>query len=265
MTIIRVDPEILKQSANCISDVQNKINRSSQEIINAGNSAPDYEGQFGSKVRSICNDASSRARTLADKQRQLSSSLQSKAQAFATADMASLQGLVLTSKAIKDWQDGPWWLSGWNRNQFMRIYQMEKLLKLGRLFLTGGLPAFTTAYVSQLGLGTMTTGTFFGIKIPWLHIKNAISSQSSGLKLTPAPGPRPEPKPPLAPPPQPPIPPQNPLASTKLFTSDITNLYNQPSIADPMKSGKNQTQITAGQRVEFISDFKILKGCHGFK
>ena len=90
MARIRVNPEALSQSAVEISSIARNIQKLGEDLWHISNSAPSYQGQFRSKMRSIGNNALARAKSESAYTNNLSVSLSRKMSAFHSADTARI-------------------------------------------------------------------------------------------------------------------------------------------------------------------------------
>lgn len=97
MTIIRVDPAILRQASQGTSGIGATLSQVGGSVLSKASSAPSYDGQFGPRVQAIGHEALGRAQGLSGRMNDLSGQLRTKAQAFETADTAGVAGLKLAS------------------------------------------------------------------------------------------------------------------------------------------------------------------------
>jgi hypothetical protein len=91
--LIRVDPEILKQSSGNILGIGTNIKETGQCVLNVSRLAQSYDGQFGPKVQAIGMEAFTRSQGLTSQMNDHSTKLQSRAQAFEAADIAGVAGV----------------------------------------------------------------------------------------------------------------------------------------------------------------------------
>ncbi len=66
MTRIRVDPAILRQAAQQLSGIADRLRALGSEAYQVTINAPSYEGQFGPKARAMGMEAEARLRAQAD-------------------------------------------------------------------------------------------------------------------------------------------------------------------------------------------------------
>ena len=103
MSTIRVDPATLNKAANDIACVAEQVLAAGNQIYQATQGRPSYEGQLGPPVASVGLEALARSRTLADRLLEHSAWLTARAGAFQAVDAASLQGLASIRQELLAW------------------------------------------------------------------------------------------------------------------------------------------------------------------
>jgi len=93
MTLIRVNPDSLKQSAETLKSLSGMMLKASDCFWGSANNAPSYEGQFGLLVHAIGLTALVQAKKNASQLNTFSGSLFTRASAFQSADSAGVMGL----------------------------------------------------------------------------------------------------------------------------------------------------------------------------
>jgi len=93
VTIIRVNPDSLKQSAQTIKTISNKLLTHGDELWHSADKAPSYDGQFSPLVGAITLAALAQSKKSANRLDASSSTLINRALAFQAVDMAGLMGL----------------------------------------------------------------------------------------------------------------------------------------------------------------------------
>jgi hypothetical protein len=105
MTRIRVDPKELRQVAQRLDDIAGCIRALGREALEITLNAPSYDGQFGSKARTMGLEAEARCVTQAERTSALSEELIAKAAAFEDADQRSLESLSQLGESMKQWME----------------------------------------------------------------------------------------------------------------------------------------------------------------
>jgi len=101
MTRIRVDPANLRQAAQQLSGIADRLRALGSEAHQATFRAPSYEGQFGPKARAMGMEAEARLRAQADRFTALSEELESRAAAFEAVDQETQVSFDRLSKMIR--------------------------------------------------------------------------------------------------------------------------------------------------------------------
>jgi hypothetical protein len=86
MAKIRVDPAILISNSSTISTTAANVSTTGQSALNAAQTAPSYNGQFGPRVKAIGAEAMSRAQCTTGRLNNSAFSLNTRANAFLNAD-----------------------------------------------------------------------------------------------------------------------------------------------------------------------------------
>ena len=101
MTRIRVDPANLRQAAQQLSGIADRLRALGSEAYQLTLNAPSYEGQFGPKARAMGMEAEARLRAQADRFTSLSEELESRAAAFEAVDQETHVSFDRLSKMIR--------------------------------------------------------------------------------------------------------------------------------------------------------------------
>lgn len=190
MTRIRIEPDKLRQTAQRLEDIADRLRALGREAHGITLNAPSYEGQFGPKARTLGLEAEARLVTQADRTSTLSEELIAKAEAFEAADQRSLAALNQLGDSMGEWMEQaapilaplvmasafPWQL-------------IQQHLRLGLLMDPGDhiplsmpFPFSIPLTNSQLQLGTMTTSGQMEAETPkWLlRILVALETPAAG-------------------------------------------------------------------------------------
>ena len=179
--IIQIDPSLLQIKAQKIQEIGGDISLLAKEVLSLGQKAPSYDGQFGSKVANIANEAGTRGETLASELSNLGERLDLKRIEFENVDNAAISGFDnVTSKTI-GWLDSI--LSSKEHSDLLVF--MQRYLSLGN---------FINANKTDLTLGAMIIAifgtdrkwngwTFFGIEQPswWPSWLPSISTKTEDI------------------------------------------------------------------------------------
>jgi len=110
MTLIRVNPAILDQSAGKINSFAENIRNAGRALWNGLDGAPFYDGQFSPRIRAMGLETQARAQVMALRMNALSSSLSRRAAAFAAMDQAGVIRFDDLGNGILDIFGDPWYL-----------------------------------------------------------------------------------------------------------------------------------------------------------
>ena len=103
MTRIRVDPANLRQVAQQLSGIADRLRALGSEAHQATFIAPSYDGQFGPKARAMGMEAEARLRAQADRFTALSDELESRAAAFEAVDQETQVAFHKIGQLISAW------------------------------------------------------------------------------------------------------------------------------------------------------------------
>lgn len=102
MTTIRVDPDELIESAETLNDLADDLERLAEQVLDAADMAPSYDGQFGPKVSSIAAEAFVAIRANSTRLDEAGSELHVIGEGFLTADAESMEGFRGLGKQIRE-------------------------------------------------------------------------------------------------------------------------------------------------------------------
>jgi hypothetical protein len=105
MTRIRVEPNKLRQTAQRLEAIADRLRSLGREALGITLNAPSYEGQFGPKARTMGLEAEARLVTQADRTSALCEELIAKAEAFEAADQRSLAALHQLGESMGEWME----------------------------------------------------------------------------------------------------------------------------------------------------------------
>jgi hypothetical protein len=105
MTRIRVEPNKLRQTAQRLEAIADRLRSLGREALGITLNAPSYEGQFGPKARTMGLEAEARLVTQADRTSALCEELIAKAEAFEAADQRSLAALNQLGESMGEWME----------------------------------------------------------------------------------------------------------------------------------------------------------------
>ena len=182
--IIQVDPSLLQSNAQQIQEIGGNINSLVKDLMGVAQSAPSYDGQFGSKVAEIGIEAGARGETLISVLSDLGERLGLKGIEFANVDNGSISSFDGTAGGPISWLD-----SLFLQNEYIGLSNfLKRYLSLGNLlngnaadFSIGGLIAMI--FVA----GQNWNGwTFFGMDRPsWWPGGLPWSSQKPAAIISP--------------------------------------------------------------------------------
>lgn len=162
MTNIKVDPDNLCKTSKRLKELSRAMGHLANDASSAGNSAPSYEGQFGSRVSPFGSGAISRLNRQAAELENYASQLERKAAAFEQADN-SYSGSRSWLDLLRILREGG--LKGvFDALNNQRLLEMTGLLGLGALYLPPMPWNPTQAYASD---GSATDQNPSGI-IVWI-------------------------------------------------------------------------------------------------
>jgi uncharacterized protein YukE len=103
MTQIRVTPSELRDAANRLQELADRVRQLGHEALDAAESAPSYDGQFGPQVESMGAEAQALTTKQADRLGALSDQLLIYANEFEQADLESMDRLAGLNQFLHEW------------------------------------------------------------------------------------------------------------------------------------------------------------------
>jgi len=173
MSIIRVETDTLINIANQFQADAGNVNRVGNDLARAGMSAHTYEeNTFGPQVRAICNDASAQAQRWSGNITNLSTTLDTKVDAFIEADNVSSSQMNNHFNSVKDYFDnrtGFWWgkkVFDTGKNTFDLVKTWQKPVESFKNMKPFGLPKMSKGGVAleAIGLGLDIGDDYFTYK-----------------------------------------------------------------------------------------------------
>ena len=134
MTRIRVDPANLRQAAQQLSGIADRLRALGSEAHQATFSAPSYDGQFGPKARAMGMEAEARLRAQADRFTSLSEELEARAAAFEAVDQETLTAFERLTQLLQGWiEQAKPILTPYTQIALFPWQKVERHLRLGYL------------------------------------------------------------------------------------------------------------------------------------
>ena len=103
MPLIRVDPPMLRQSAQQLNELAAELRGLGDQVSQAADEAPSYDGQFGPKVRALAEEGRARLHAQAAHLGSLSDELLARAEAFEAADLETQTAFQRLASSFQDW------------------------------------------------------------------------------------------------------------------------------------------------------------------
>jgi hypothetical protein len=103
VTVIRVDPDKLRSSANAQRSLYEQVAALAARLAELGAAAPSYDGQFGPRVQGITAEGIGRLQALGALLGERAEFLDNKALLFEAADQALEEGLAWTDARVREW------------------------------------------------------------------------------------------------------------------------------------------------------------------
>lgn len=110
MTLIRVNPTILSESAGKLNSVAENIRNAGRALWNGLDGAPFYDGQFSPRIRVMGLETQARAQVMALRMNSLSGSLSRRAAAFEVMDQAGALRFDNLGNVTLEVFGDPWYL-----------------------------------------------------------------------------------------------------------------------------------------------------------
>jgi len=130
VTQIRVDPSLLRQSAQELAQRAEEMRRLGDQVWLTAADAPSYDGQFGPKVRALADEGRAHLHAQAERLGALGEQLIARAEAFEAADLESQSAFRQLASTIHNWIIDTGYLGP--------LVRLAKLIGLGNLMPAGG-------------------------------------------------------------------------------------------------------------------------------
>jgi hypothetical protein len=178
--LIRVDPTLLRQSSVNISGIGMILYQIGQSVLNLSSSSSSYDGQFGPRVHAIGQEAFSRGQGLSAKLDSHSESLQSRAQAFETADMEGISGLAVNISSRGFWIGDPLFSNNFQLtiSNYMRLGNLTNYSGQSTSIKTSQIRKEVDWY--KLGVIPITETIRWSKEIPWKSVGRFINNNLVG-------------------------------------------------------------------------------------